>query len=296
MKILDWYILKKFLSTYVFVVGILIAIICVIDFTENSEDFAKGTVDFSSIIIDYYIPLMPYYANLLSPITVFIAVVFVTAKLASHTEIIAMLSGGVSFNRFLRPYIIGSVFLGLITFGLIGWVVPKANKVRVAFEQQHIKNPFKFRERNFHVKLNETDYAYMESYNNEISAGYKFSLEHFEDNKLVWKLKSNKIEWKEEEQKWRIQKYSIRSFDGIKESFEEGVNLDTTLNLYPKDFASTWRMAETFTLPELEDYINERIERGADDVETYETEKYERLMYPLAIIVLTVIGVIVSAR
>ena len=296
MKILDWYILKKFLSTYLFVVLILISIICVIDFTENSEDFAKGTAGLKAILLDYYLPLFPYYANLLSPITVFIAVVFITAKMASHTEIVAMLSGGVSFNRFLRPYIMGSILLGLITLGLIGWVVPEANKVRVAFELEHLKNPHRFRERDFHVKLNEHDYAYMESYNNEIHTGYKFSLEHFENGELKWKMLANKIQWLEKIGKWRINQYQLRRFEGEEEFYSEGMHLDTTLNLYPKDFESTYRLAETLTLPELEDYIDERIERGADDVETYQTEKYERLMYPFAIIVLTIIGVIMSAR
>ncbi len=272
------------------------AIICVVDFTENSEDLIKNNVSMSEILFDYYLNLIPYYANLLSPITVFIAVVFVTSRLASHTEIIAMLAGGISFKRLLVPYLIGAILLSSITLLLIAYIVPKANKTRVAFEIQYLKNPFRFRDRDFHMKIGPGDYIYMESYNNDIRTGYKFSLEHFEENELVWKLNANKIKWNEDSSKWVIDRYHVRTFDGDEETYDKRRGLDTILNLFPKDFESTYRLAETLTLPELEDYINERIDRGADDVETYQIEKYERLMYPFAIIVLSLIGAIMSAR
>ena len=296
MKLLDKYILKKFLTTFVFVVLLCVLIICVIDFTEKNDDFIKNNVSFKSIMLDYYINLIPFYANMLSPITVFIATVFVTAKLASHTEIVAILSSGISFRRMLVPYIIGATLIGGVIFALIGWVIPNANKTRVAFEIKYIKNPFNYDARNIHIRVGPETYVYMENYNNTANVGYKFSLENIEGVSLKSKLSSDMVAWNPEKKKWHIDNYTLRTFNGDKETLSYGTQLDTALNLLPKDFASTFRLAETFTLPELNKFIKDKQERGADDVETYLVEKYERFSYPFAIIVLTIIGVILSSR
>jgi lipopolysaccharide export system permease protein len=297
MKLLDKYILKKFLATFVFVVLILVAVICVIDFTEKNDDFIQTGVGIKSILLDYYINLIPFYANMLSPITVFIATVFVTAKLASHTEIIAMLSSGVSFKRFMVPYLIGAAIIGAFTFLMIGWVIPNANKTRVAFEIKYIKNPYTYDQRNIHFRLSPTTYAYLESYNNTANIGYRFTLETIDSLKLKRKLVAESIQWDSTKKVWHMDRYLVRTLNGEKETVKVyQTALDTTLNLLPKDFGSTYRLAETFTLPELNGFIKERMMRGSDDVETYLIEKYERFSYPFAIIILTVIGVIVSSR
>jgi len=297
MKLLDKYILKKFLSTFVFVVLILVVIICVIDFTEKNDDFIQTGVSFKSIVFDYYLNLIPFYANMLSPITVFIATVFVTAKLASHTEIIAILSSGVSFRRFLVPYLMGSAIIASFTFLVIGWVIPNANKTRVAFEIKYIKSPYTFDQRNIHFKLSPNQYAYMESYNNNANIGYRFTLETIERNLVKQKLVAEAISWDSTQNKWHLDRYMLRTFEGEKEKITvHPTPIDTTLNLLPKDFASTYRLAETFTLPELNRFIQERKMRGSSDIEIYLIEKYERFSYPFAIIILTIIGVILSSR
>ncbi|HEY8399854.1 MAG TPA: LptF/LptG family permease [Cytophagaceae bacterium] len=296
MKIIDRYILKKFLTAFVFVVSLLVLVICVIDFTEKNDDFIKNNVAVSAILGDYYLNFIPYLANMLSPITVFIATVFVTAKMASHTEVIAILSSGISFRRMMVPYIIGSTLIAIATFYLIGWVIPNANKVRVAFENQYVKNAFFFEGRNIHMKIAPTTYIYMESYNNQLQVGYQFTIETIEGTELKSKLKANKITWQQDKGKWLLDKYSVRTFDGMKEELIYGEHLDTTIALSPKDFESTYLLHETFTLPELDNYIRELKERGAENIEIYLTEKYERYTYPFAIIILTIIGVIVSAR
>jgi len=297
MKLLDKYILKKFLTTFVFVVLILVSVICVIDFTEKNDDFIQNNVGIHSILFDYYLNLIPFYANMLSPITVFIATVFVTAKLASHTEVIAILSSGVSFKRFLIPYILGAIIIGSTIFVLIGWIIPNANKTRVAFEVKYIKHPYTFDQRNIHFKLSPTSYAYLESYNNTANIGYRFTMETITENSLKRKLSAESITWNEEKKKWHLDRYIVRVINGDQEEIlVHNTPVDTTLNLLPKDFASTYRLAETFTIPELNRYINERSMRGADDVEIYLIEKYERYSYPFAIIILTIIGVILSSR
>ncbi|WP_299824916.1 LptF/LptG family permease [uncultured Pontibacter sp.] len=296
MKLLDKYILKKFLTTFVFVVLILVSVILVIDFTEKNDDFIKHNVAIGEILFDYYLNLIPYYANMLSPITVFIATVFVTAQLASHTEIIAILSSGVSFRRLLVPYLIGSSLIAIVIFVLIGWVIPNANKESVAFQIKYTKSTFTYDSRNIHVKIGPETYVYMESYNNTANIGYNFALETIDNTKLKSKLTSSNVRWDEEKQKWHLDSYTLRTFDGEKETLLKGGVLDTALALTPKDFESTYKLEQTMTLTELNRYIDEKKSRGADDLETYLIEKYERFSYPFAIIILTVIGVIVSAR
>ncbi|CAN5197790.1 LptF/LptG family permease [soil metagenome] len=295
MKIIDWYILKKFLSAFFFVVLILVSIICVIDITEKNDNFIQHSLSLSQVV-RYYIDFIPFIANLLTPITVFIATVFVTAKMASHTEIIAILSSGISFRRMMVPYLIGALIIAIISFYLTGWVIPNSNKSRIDFEVTYVKRPANFTERDIHIKVAPESYLYMESYNNQINAGYKFTLETIKDKQLVEKLSAKRIEWKPEKEKWLVQNWTLRKFDGFNESITTGDYIDTTLSILPKDFGSNYRLNETLTIDELNAYIHELRERGADDVQNYVIEKYIRYMTPFTVIILTFIGLIVSAR
>ncbi|MBT2559442.1 LptF/LptG family permease [Hymenobacter sp. ISL-91] len=296
MKILDKYIITKFLTAFFFTVVLLVSVICVIDFTEKNDDFLQHDLGGWQILTEYYLNLFPYFANLLSPITVFIAVVFVTAQLASRTEVVAMLASGISFKRFLLPYIMGSVILGMLTMAMTGWLIPIANKTRVEFEKKYIKNPYRFSGRNVHFKIGPQDYAFMESYDNVNNVGYKFALETIDGQILKRRLTAEAISWDSTKQAWHLTPQLLRTFNGEQESLKTLPARDTTLNLFPKDFASTYRLAETLTLPELNRYINTKIARGADDTQVYLSEKYERFAYPYAMFILTVIGVIMSAR
>ncbi len=296
MKILDKYILKKFLSTFIFVVLILVSVIVIIEFTERNDDFIKNKPTAHEIIFDYFLNFIPYIANMLSPITVFIATVFVTARLAAHTEIIAILSSGVSFRRLMVPYLIGSFLVGIGTFALIGWVIPNANKTRVAFENKYFRVPQHVNDRNVHLKVAPDTYVFIQSYSNASHEGYDFTMENITDTKMNSKLSAQKVSWLPEEGKWRIHNYTKRSFNGVEETITYGETLDTTINMLPKDFGNNFRLNETFTLPELQAYIDELKSRGADNITTFEIEKSERFTYPFAIVILTVIGVIVSAR
>lgn len=296
LKLLDAYILKKFLTTFVFVVLILMAIICVIDFVEKNDDFLEHNLSVKTILFDYYLHMIPYYTNMLSPITVFIATVFVTAKLASHTEIVAILSSGVSFKRMLVPYVIGSVVIGIFIFIFSAWVIPNSNKTRVAFEIKYVKKPYTFEGRNVHFRVGPDTYIYLESYNNHANVGYKFTLETIKGQELLRKLSAESISWDSTKQKWHMDAYTLHTFNGEKETVAAGGPIDTTLNLLPKDFASTYRLRETLTNAELNKVIEEKQLRGSTDIQEYLTEKYERYSYPFAITVLTIIGVILSSR
>lgn len=296
MKLLDWYILKRFLLTYFFVVMVIVLVVCVVDYTEKVDDFYKHKAPGDKIIFDYYLNFIPYWANYISPLMVFIATVFMTSRLAAKSEIIAILSSGISFIRLMVPYAIGALILSVATYFLVGWVVPKANQTRIAFELKYTKDPYTYSGRNIHIKVAPNVYAYLESYNNQSNTGYKFTLEEVKGNQLVQKLASDRIEWSATKKKWTIYDYNVRRINGLQETLTTGEKVDTLLNLYPSDFDSDFSLYETFTFPELDNYINLLSSRGADGVETYLLEKYSRQTRPFAILILTAIGVIMSAR
>lgn len=296
MKILDYYILKKFLKTYVFAVFLIVLIVMVIDYTEKIDDFIRKEAPMRAIIFDYYLNFIPYWANYISPLMVFIATVFFTANLAAKTEIIAILSSGVSFTRLMRPYLIGSSIIAFGTFLMIGWVVPNANKIRVPFEHQYINGTYFFDKRDVHIKIAPEVYAYIESYDNNTNTGYRFSLERIANNEIREKLMSDRITWDTTRKKWTIHDYRIRNMTPGKTGIVFGTKIDTTLNLLPKDFQNKHLLHETFTLPELERHIELVRSRGADGIEVFLIEKYLRFANPISIIILTIIGFLVSAR
>ncbi len=297
MKILDLYIIKKFLTTYFFAVLIIVSIIMVIDYTEKIDNFIDNKASLHAVLVDYYLNFIPYWANYISPLMVFIATVFFTANLAARTEIIAILSTGVSFTRFIRPYIIASSIVGILTFFMVGWVIPNANKTRIAFERKYVVGSYYYSGRDVHIKIGPHDYAYMESYDTGSQTGYKFSLDKIEGHELKTKLLADHITWDSTRRKWSIFDYRVRTFlPNGKQKLTYGTKIDTTLNLLPKDFESTYQIHETLTNSELERTINQIRSRGADGIEIFLIEKYLRFANPFAVIILSVIGVIVSAR
>ncbi|HLT74061.1 MAG TPA: LptF/LptG family permease, partial [Ohtaekwangia sp.] len=220
MKLLDWYILKRFLSTFFFVVLILLAVVTVIDLTEKMDKFAKAQLKAGQIAM-YYLDFVPWIGSLITPITIFIATVYVCARMAGHTEIVAILSSGVSFRRFIVPLFIGAAVVAAISFVLNGWIIPDSNKSRLAFELQYIKNKYYFDQRNIHMQVAPDTYLYMQSYNNNNQTGYHFTLERFEDNRLIEKLYARRIEWDSTTQKWKLRNWTVRKIDAI---FEKTAN------------------------------------------------------------------------
>ncbi|MEH0155594.1 LptF/LptG family permease [Limibacter armeniacum] len=298
MKILDKYILKKFFKTFFFVVLTLNVIVCVIDYTEKSDDFIKNNLSFNEIFFDYYVNLFVHWVSTLSPISVFIAVVFLTARLASHSEVIAILTNGISFRRFLSPFLMGATLLGGLTFLLIGWVIPKASRDKVEFEVAYLKPPFYFNERDIHMRVDDSTYMYMESYNNRIDRGYRSTIETIRDNRLYKKISGPRIEWDSAKQLWRMDKYDLYTFGSNgEETMVSGKNMEVDLHVNPKYFDNKYKLEETLTIPELNDYIKQEKLRGnVAGIGVYMNAKHERYAYPFAIIILTALGVIVSAR
>ncbi len=295
MKILDWYILKKFLRSYVFVVFVIELVVVIIHITEQNDKFIKHELGFDQIF-GYYVDYVPYIASMIAPITIFITVVFVTSQLAQHSEIIAMLSSGISFTRLMRPYMMGALIIAMFTFYLGGWVIPNGNKDRVAFELQYLKGAYHNTERNIHIKIAPTTLLYLQSYNVSNNVGYKPTLETIEDGVLINKLEAIRMEWQEDSASWQLKNWKKREIHDMQETFTQGELMDTTLQIFPKDFASDYGRFETLTMGELYDYIDVLKMRGADNIEVYEIEKYIRFTAPFAALILTFIGIGVSAR
>jgi len=315
LKLLDKYILKRFLSTFFFVVLILLAIITIIDLTEKMDKFALAGLS-ATQILGYYLDFIPWIGSLLAPITIFIAAVYVCSRMAGHSEIIAILSSGVSFRRILLPFFVGATLVGVLNFVLNGWVIPNSNKSRVSFEVQYLKSKYYFDQRNVHIQVAPNTYLYMQSYNNSTQIGYHFTLERFENNKLMEKLSANRIEWDSTKLKWTLRDWSLKKVDGIfeipqqpeiAEGFETkrmvstdtviaGASLDTALVIEPKEFESDYRKYDGLTLKELDDFINTLRARGSTGIEVYEVEKYTRYTSPFTIFILVFMGVIVSSR
>lgn len=297
MKIIDWYILKKFLTTFIFVVLILVSIVLIITFSERNESFIKNDIS-PMLIAQYFLNYAPYIANLITPITVFIAATFVTSKMAGHTEIVALLGGGVSYPRFLRPFLIGATVIAIASFFLTGWIIPNANKYRVAFEIKYFDKEFNYKERDVHFKVSPTSYVYLSSYNSRNDQGYKFTLEEIKDKKLLWKLSASRIKWDSAEVAWRLNDWNLRTVNEVGEEYNYENVKDTVIhiNMSPKDFGNTKSLEQTLTLNELDEYIGDLRLKGADNIPVYEIEKLIRFMSPFTAIILTFIGVILSSK
>lgn len=274
----------------------LTLVICMIDIVEKNDDFIKTKPGFQRILVEYYANFFIYVANMLSPITIFIGTVFMTSRMAARTEIIAMLGSGISFIRLLLPYLIASGLVAVGTWFLVAYAIPDANKKRIAFEVVYIKNPFHFDGRNTHIKVGNDAYFYVQSYDNEKHEGNNCTLEQIQGKNLLKKLKADKIRWMTDSGKWRLENVRIFDFTGKAKGLEYLPVMDTLLKIRPKDFESQYMKYETLTNPELEAFLTELKNRGADNTETYIVEQYLRIAYPFSVIILTMIGVILSAR
>ncbi len=292
---IDWYIIKKFLGTFFYAIALIISISIVFDVSENIDDFMSKDVPVKAIVFDYYLNFVPYFANLFSGLFTFIAVIYFTSKLAYNTEIIAILSSGVSFNRLMRPYLVGAAVIALFSYLLGNYIIPPANKKKVDFRNMYIGTQRASNEKNIHRQIEPGVFVYMSAYNASNDVGYKFTIENFTDRKLVSKLSADYIKWDREKKKWTIHDYSIRTIEGYTEKITQGVEKDTTLNMLPEDYQVVDNIVETMTLPTLNKSISNLKLRGVNTIE-YEIEKHKRRSGPFSAFILTIIGVSLASR
>lgn len=296
MKLLDRYIIRKFLGTYFLTIALIVFIAIIFDASEKMDDFIEKNAPLRAILFDYYLNFIPFFVNLFSPLFIFIAVIYFTSRLAANTEIVAMLNSGMSFRRLMLPYFITASFLAVITFWLNVSLIPHANKNRLEFEWAYIRNPFVFKERNIHRQISPGTLIYMDSYNNRENIGFRFSLEKIKDGKRIFFLNSDRIRWDSVPRKWVIENYFIRKVNGMNEEIQKGVRLDTTLNFKPKDFRQRISAIDAMDNRALSDYIEEQKQQGNSNYLPYQVEKYRRFAFPFATFILTLIGVSLSSR
>ena len=293
---LDLYIIRKFLGTFFFAIVLIISITIVFDFSEKIDNFIDKEAPFKAVILDYYVNFIPYFANLFSALFTFVSVIYFTSKMAYDTEIIAILSSGISFKRMMFPYFISALIIGIFSFFLSNFVIPPANAKRLDFTETYLKKRFINKERNIHRQIEPGLFIYMTNFETSSKIGYKFSLEKFEGKQLVSKLTSRSIKWNKEKEKWTIKDYVIRRIDGDKETLEKGKSIDTLLNFKPDEFSRRTNVVEAMNMMELDDFIDEQIMRGDSNISAYKIEKYRRIANPFSAFILTLIGVSLASR
>lgn len=294
---MDLYIIKKFLGTYFFAIALIITIAVVFDANEQIDKFVTNKAPVEAIIFDYYMNFIPYFSNLFSPLFVFIAVIFFTSKMAENSEIIAMMSTGMSFRRMLRPYMISAAIIAALTYGLGAYVIPKGNVTRLDFESKYKRKKKVEYVRNVQLEVDSGVIAYMERYENYNKTAYRFSLDKFEDKKLVSHLTARSATYDTTSvHKWTLKNYMIREMDGMRENIIKGDRLDTIIKMEPQDFLITKGMQQTMTSTELDEYIAKQKRRGFANIKEFQIEYHQRIAMSFAAFILTIIGVSLSSR
>ena len=299
LGILDWYIIKKFIGTYIYAILLIISIAIVFDFNENLSKFTQYHAPWRAIIFDYYANFIPYYSNLFSPLFVFIAVIFFTSKLAGNSEIIAMLAAGVSIKRLMRPYMLSCVVIAGLTFYLNSFVIPHGTVIRQNFETLYRNSKKNTSAEDIQLFVAKNTTAYIQNYDDQYKRGYGFSLVKIKNKKIVSHLTAMEIQYDtiaDSKYHWKLSNWKIRTLKGLKEHIQSGATKDTVLLMEPTDLVYSKGQQETFTSPELRDYISKQTSRGSGNVVQYEVEFHKRIAMSFSSFILTIIGLTLSSR
>jgi lipopolysaccharide export system permease protein len=292
-KLLDLYILKKFLGTYFFSIILIMAIVVMFDVNEKLDAFL--TAPFKETLGDYFLSFLPYFANQFSPLFVFIAVIFFTSKMAGNSEIIAVLSSGVSFKRLLVPYLVGASVIAALSFVLSNYAIPPTNVRRLDYTNKYVKNKKVEEGVNIQLMVSPDVVAFIGRYDAKKNTGYQFSLDKYKGKTLVSTMKAQTIIY-DTLYKWRVQNYIVRDFDGMKESMRKGASLDTVISMEPRDLIISKNDQEMLTTPELDTYVTKQKQRGVANITQFEIEKEKRYAMTAAAFILTLIGMSLSSR
>lgn len=297
IKIIDRYIILKFLGTFFLVITLILAIAVVFDISEKIDNFITKGASAQEIIFDYYVNFVVYYGNLFSSMIVFIATIFFTSRLTANSEIVAILTGGVSFRRLMWPYFISATILGGISFGLGNYIIPKTNVTRLKFQKTYIDRDTDDRFKNIHRQIKSGHIIYFENYNSDRQSGYHFTYEVFENNTLRSKLKSDFIRLDTSTGKWVLDNYMIRTIDeNGKEELAAGRTIDTLLDFKPDEIVPKLYTIEMMDTPELNKFIEAERIRGSENMNYYLIEKYKRTSWPISTYILVFIGVSISSK
>ena len=299
IKRLDRYIIKKFIGTYFYAIALIISVSIVFDVNENLAKFSEYHAPLKAIVFDYYLNFIPYFANLFSPLFVFIAVIFFTSKLAGNSEIIAMLASGVSFKRLMRPYMFSCVLISALSFYLAAFVIPHGTVVKQNFESMYKNKKRTTAADNVMLQVGKGVIAYIQHYDNQMKKGYGFSLDRFENKKLVSHMTATEVQYdtiSDSKYHWTATNWKIRELRGMREHITSGMKKDTLIQMEPTDLVYSKGQQETFTSPELKAYISKQVDRGSSNVVQYQVEYHKRIASSFASFILTIIGLSLSSR
>ena len=295
---LDRYIIGKFLGTYFFSIALIISIAVVFDINEHIDKYLSKNAP-AIEIIKFYLNFIPYYANLFSQLFVFISVIFFTTKLAENSEIIAMMSTGVSFKRLMRPYMISAAVICVLTFVMGAYIIPRGNVERVKFENTYRRRYAVTYTSNVQLEVDTGVIAYLSRYEDNVKTGYDFTLDKFVNKKLVSHLQAAMIQYdtlSEEPNHWIIKNYTERDLQGMREVITNGSRIDSVINMQPQDLLIQKGQQQTLTNPQLEEYIDRQKQRGFANIQAFEVEYWQRGASSFAAFILTAIGLSLSAK
>lgn len=310
LKIIDKYILKRFIGTFFFSISLMLCIFIVFDISEKLQNFVASKIPIKEIIFDHYLNFIPYYGNLFSPLFTFIAVILFTSKMAYKTEFVAILSSGTSFRRILRPYMIGASLITIMSLVLNHFIIPKSNKVRIGFEDKYINDGYNTEERNIHKQIAPGTALYMADYNNFSNSANQISIEKVIDNKQIGMLKAESMKWDSVNRSWDLVNIFERELmyspiDSAKSGMPKYIYKEThkfyptkkiKIDFSPKDMIRLQSRFEVLTYFELKEFIIREKQKGSTAIEFFEVEMYKRTSFPFATFILTIIGVSISSR
>lgn len=297
LKRLDWYIIKKFLSTFFISLLLIIGIVIIFDISEKIDDFVRSEVPVKEIAFDYYLNFIPYFMNMYSSMFVFLTVIFFTSQMTSRSEIIAILCTGTSYHRLMVPYLLSATLIAMLSLGLGLWVIPHANATRVDFEQKYIKTRKVKTGHDIHYKLEDNKFVYVESFSTWNNTAYNFTLEQLSEDHLVSKLSAESAKWDSTSGRWQLRNWIIREYgEGLQDHISSGRSLDTLISLTVDDFYRNEYTIERLNEAELEALIRTQKDRGDANVRDAQIEKHTRFSMPISVIILTIIGVSLSTK
>lgn len=298
MRRLDTYILKKFIGTFFFAVALLMMIIIVFDLSENIDSFLKHGAPWQRVAVDHYLTSIPYYTNQFIHLFVFISVIFFTSKMANHSEVVAVLSSGISFWRFLYPYVVGALMLMVMSLYFGNFLIPRMNEIRRSFKDEYIEHLVNGSGGNVHIQTDKDEFVYVSLYELNRDQGYRFSIERYQDNELVYKMAAGILNHDTTgDNKWRINSATERYINGDQEYIVNHARIDTVMpNLSVNDFIKVKEDFEEMNFFELRDHIKVMKLRGTEGIRRYEVEMHQRMAQPAAILILTLIGAALSSR
>jgi lipopolysaccharide export system permease protein len=301
-KKIDRYIISKYLSTFFFCLLLMTAVVVVVDVSEHTDDFVKSQLPASKIITDFYFGFIPRIDAMLFPLFVFISVIFFTSKMASRSEVVAILSSGVSFKRFLLPYIIGGLFLTVLLWFGYQYVVPKANKKWGDFESKYIDPNFGNNgasatyKQHLYFRNDSNTYIGIRGYDTVSRIGTGFFVQRFSNNRLVYNLRADNFNWDTATRKWKLDNVMERHLNSITETVNHYSNLQMSYNFKPVDLRRDEYLKDQMPTPALNEFIKLEKIRGSEGLNTLLVERYNRDAIPVSVLILTIIGAVLASR